>query len=99
MGQSTDGILCWGIELGIEDVTPAFLEEAGVDLITHCHHEYPMYIVIPRGCYVTAARGFPTEINTRDIIPSQSQKKAFTKWCKEHNIKGEPKLYLCSYWG
>lgn len=139
MGQSTDAILVYGIDLGSEDEPPEFMNsfddfdefiqrEAGlvypengsdqereeyftkarearnncpVELVCHCSGDYPMYILAPRGCHITASRGYPEEIsNLNQITPSEKLMKQFKQWCLLYSVEwSEPKYYLVSYWG
>lgn len=73
-----------------------------VDLVTHCHHEYPMYILAVSGTETTASRGYPQKIDGLPEV-SAAQIDRLRAFADAHDLgdycEGEPGWYLCSMWG
>ena len=68
-----------------------------IELVTHCHGEYPMSILAIRGSVQTANRGYP--INPSMEIPPQDKIDFLVKFCKDHGLEVTPSWILCSYIG
>lgn len=76
-------------------------EQAGVELITHCSGDYPMYILAVAGVGWSASRGSTIEISMADMLVNQLVgTDKLREFCKRHDIPWlNPKWLLCSYWG
>ena len=84
----------------VYDEKEVFIEnnpKCPVELITHCHHEYPMYIIALRDTEQTANRGTVEEVNP--LITHNPN--IITEFLQKYNIEytQEPKWLLYSYWG
>ena len=75
-------------------------EQAGVELITHCSGEYPMYILAIAGTAKSASRGTALEITKDDLLMNQlAGLERLRAFCELHDIPwAEPRWLLCSYW-
>lgn len=71
-----------------------------VEIIMHCHGDFPMYVVAVRETHLRASRGYPTTFGT-DHMTKVEQKDidAFKAWCEKYGLEGEPEWLLFSYWG
>lgn len=81
MGKSTDAILLYGIDFGIDvpwaeekynfdwkDWWEEVRErEIEVDIVTHCSNEAPAYIISVKGTSRKASRGYPLKITLNDM--------------------------------
>ena len=78
MGQSTDAYLVYGIEVEEDSYSHAICEalqderykehseatrEFGVEAISHCSHDYPMYIIVSTKLANCAYRGHPKKLD------------------------------------
>ena len=71
-----------------------------VDLVLHCTYEFSMYILIVRGCEITAERGRPVDIDIAKLTPSADQIAEMKLWCAAHDVEfSQPRLILCSMYG
>ncbi len=76
-----------------------FRENFGVEIETHCHHEYPMYLAIIPGAGFSAGRGYVTEIDPADMVITQEKLDDFKAGLEKLKIPySEPKWMLVSYW-
>lgn len=66
-------------------------------LQTHCSGEYSQYILAVPGTVTTANRGAAQEITSLEV-PTKALAK-FKEFCAKYGVEGEPKWWLCSYWG
>lgn len=76
-------------------------EQAGVELVTHCSGDYPMYILAVSGAGMSASRGIPLAVDVPILNMNQLEgREKLRVFCKCHDIPWvEPKWMLCSYWG
>ena len=75
-------------------------DEIPADLITHCHREYPMYILALRNRVSIANRGFPEHLEPEQLIVPDEDIQVFKEWCEKAGVEyKEPKWILCSLWG
>ncbi len=76
-------------------------EQAGVELITHCSGDYPMYILAVANVGWCASRGSTIEISKDDMLMNQLVGiNKLREFCVRHDIPwSDPKWLLCSYWG
>lgn len=74
-------------------------KEAPIELISHCSHEVPMYIVALKGTTITAKRGYPQELILPTIDPVKIEVAA--AFCRANAILPfeNPGWLLCSYMG
>ena len=72
-----------------------------VELITHCYHECPMYIIGSSGTEQTANRGYPQELKNISNQDTDVLSDIVIDFCKKYNIKHDtkPTWLLYSYWG
>lgn len=76
-----------------------FRQNFGVEIETHCYHEYPMYLAIIPNAGFSAARGDVTEIDPADMVITQGQLDDFKAGLEKLKIPySEPKWMLVSYW-
>lgn len=113
MGQSTDAILCYGMQIEQDSDLHEMVDylydehwsavskarvELGVNIISHCSADYPMYIIgIEHG---TARRGHPIEFETLPVAGEMDKQKIFM-FCQRFNIPFEAakvKWILTSDW-
>ncbi len=75
------------------------IKELGIDVVSHCSGDYPMYAVIIKETYKTAWRGSPVQIHSLDY--SVHWAKKINKFCEFMGIEINSKIgwWLCSYWG
>ena len=151
MGQSTDGILAYGVLFGDpenEEKLPACLylaagvdkesgldddellmamvgeppwdlscegfdvfkarrkralDSLGVEIVSHCSGEYPMYILAAQGTYYEAGRGVPEKLTPEDLVVSPEQKQKLIDFCERIGFElaedNQPAWRLASYWG
>lgn len=80
------------------------LKDHHIELVTHCHHEGPMYILALEGTVKTAHRGYPQTINF-EALSQIFDAKMLLKFQEavvklglgiDDNTKG--RWILCSYW-
>ena len=70
------------------------------DIAVHCSGDYPMYVLIAKGRIIEANRGFPVEVEAKDLEVPEAEIQAMKKWCEDRGVEyKEPKWILCSYWG
>jgi hypothetical protein len=75
------------------DIEEGSLKKLGLEIVSHCHSEYPMYIIGVAA--PTAYRGSPVKI---DKIPKLSKKQLkVLEELQELFDGGEIDLWLCSY--
>lgn len=76
-------------------------EQAGVELITHCSGEYPMYILAVANVGWSTSRGSALEISKDDLLMNQLEGvHSLRAFCERHDIPWvNPRWLLCSYWG
>jgi len=72
-----------------------------VELVTHCHCEYPMYILAVPGTHIWNSRGCPKAFHSEELYVSPQQIKILLDFCKQYEIEyeGKPHWYLTSMWG
>lgn len=109
MGQSTNGILAYGIPIEDGEVPPGSMTEEewedlmedwddkyGVEVVFHCSCEYEMYFIAVKGTEQVAYRGDPIRTH-REV-----GKVEFDKWFSfmtDYNIDVENRgWYLMSMW-
>jgi hypothetical protein len=73
--------------------------EDGVELISHCSSECPMYFVAAEGTETKAWRGLPRKIDALPE-PTETQKAAVMAFVEKHNLntEGEFGWHLMSDW-
>ena len=136
MGQSTDAILCLGIQFDEGEEAPWAdkaeglgydepfdeqavlhvltgekvdwlgatdkLKELGLEIVTHCHYECPMYILAVGGTVMKAHRGYPKEIEPRDDLDfSEASRRGFESALHKLGIQksiADAIWLLCAYW-
>ena len=71
-----------------------------VELVTHCSHDYPMYVLAIPGTVKKANRGYPVVLNPQELVVTNEQTKSLIDFCNEYNIemKDKPNWYLVSMW-
>jgi hypothetical protein len=74
------------------------VEACPLSVISHCHFEYPMWILGIKATHLTASRGYP---KTFDSLPEVTPEDfmALKKFAEKYDIKGELTWHLCSDWG
>ena len=108
MSTSTDGILCYGVDLGDCDEDPPewlakFIEDTDnckdskypVKLVYHCSGEYPMYIIAAKGTLSESWRGSPKK---PVMIVAPESERLLISFLREHDIKDNPSWLLASMW-
>jgi len=114
MGISTDAILCYGFQIYDEEkeIIEEKLENFDSDnyllhdkynliVITHCHSEYPEYILAASDSAHEAYRGHPEELG-QEIKSIEQWRNDLLQFCSLSQIGinfREPQWLLCSYWG
>lgn len=83
------------LEVSYED-RKAILNSCPIDLVRHCHYDYPMYILAVPGTKKTSARGYPSKITSLEVDATKIE--AFMEYCTKHNIPIENELgwLLCT---
>ena len=102
MSMSSDAILFFGMEgeVAIEDKDTLLdlLEQKGLALDYHCSLEYPIPFIYAEGYHHLATRGYPVEI--QDLDPPAPSVVANLKAIGESlGMEGEPRWFLCSFYG
>lgn len=115
MGVSTDAIVFCGWllpqydeEQEIEDlpIWDAYDSPAGelpVDVIHHCHGEFPMWAIAIPGTIARASRGDPVELMPEHVLFDVDKVSAAIQYCVEKGIDIEspdskPRWWVASYW-
>ena len=77
----------------------AAVEAFPIELVTHCHGEYPNYVLGVRSTKMRAHRGYPVEF-AKLPEPSLEDISRLKSFMIEHRIpfEGAPKWVLCSMW-
>lgn len=114
MGISSDAIICFGICLPdnnaddtLADMYPDgmwYHEDArckypGIEIVTHCHFEYPMYIVAARDQVTVARRGYAQYLGQTLPAVSQEAVDILQKIADDYGIDEKPQWLLCSLMG
>lgn len=76
-------------------------DECPVEVVRHCSGDYPMHIVAVSGKVFEARRGYPEDIDPKELEITDLQVAAFKEWLTEQGIDikdEEPKWLLCSMW-
>jgi hypothetical protein len=70
------------------------------DLHTHCHYDYPMYILKIPGYGWRANRGYPTVVDPSKMVVNPDDIERFKLACEKYNIPySEPKWIMSSVLG
>ncbi len=110
MGQSTDAIIAYGIQIDEESETHNLLDDLrnerwkelseaekefnGVTIVSHCSGDYPMYII---GFEVQRAyRGDGKVIEACDLTVKDRYKRSIGEFCTRFGIKFN--LDECKFW-
>lgn len=69
-----------------------------IQIVTHCHCDYPEFIVAAAGTVTEAYRGTPRRIASFEA-PEHADAEIMA-YCEKYELptKGEPGWFLCSYW-
>lgn len=74
------------------------VEAFPLELVQHCHHEFPCWILAVRGTVRTAHRGYPVALGgSLPNIPNAGV-AALNEWCEKYEIEKVWDWYLCSDW-
>ena len=74
-------------------------EQSEIELVTHCHNEYPMYILAVRASVKNANHGEPVEFGQSIVAPAEWREK-LRAFCERANMPfEEPQFILCSFRG
>lgn len=75
--------------------------ECPYELVTHCYHDEPMYILALARTVLTANRGRPQQFDPSELVVTEVAKQALVDLCIDYEIEAlaEPAWYLSSYWG
>lgn len=73
-------------------------EQTGVEIVYHCHIDYPMYFLSARGSEQRVYRGYPEAL--RDLTVQEGWDEAIAKAVEALGVKieGKPQWFLMSYW-
>ena len=108
MGTSTNGILCYGIEVQ-DDTNEHYsinekFENISVGMykdkvVWHCSSDYKMFIIAAKDSVTSASRGYPEKFGQRicrDLKWEEEVREACAALGVEYR---QPQWLLCSYWG
>jgi hypothetical protein len=93
-----------GKQAGLPDTDFAKMREleaqCPIESVTHCSHEYPMFIVALRGYYKSASRGHVVEVAPGFLNINAPAHIRAREWCEENGFPAfdDPKWLLCSMW-
>lgn len=74
------------------------VKSAGVELVSHCSGDYPMYILAVKSSVITAHRGYPKRL-PNDMVADPEWRKVLEGFCEKTGIPmQEPGYILCSNW-
>jgi hypothetical protein len=68
------------------------IEQCPVQLVMHCSHDVPMWILAVRGTFRNSNRGYALEIDL-PTIPDEKV-DAFRVWCEQYNVEYQEPLWL-----
>jgi hypothetical protein len=75
------------------------IESIGVEIGTHCSHEYPIWFVFLKKHSYTD-RGFPQAIDPKKLSVTEKEIESLKDFCLKVGIKfKKPHWHLASYWG
>lgn len=78
------------------------LKECGIELVTHCSYDYPMYILAISPSKVQASRGYPQTILRSDMGRPETDnwQEKLSDACQKLGIEpAAGEWILCSLWG